>query len=109
MVAGPVVSVGSAGPPVGGIGIGMSDGGVRFEGDGGCELGSGMAGNGGAGVWVLIAFLASTRAITNATTSNSAAAATIHSHRGGFGPPGGGGGCGGWPGGGASFCPDARS
>jgi hypothetical protein len=54
-------------------------------------LGSGIAGNGGTAVWVLIASFASTSAITKATTSSTAAPAPIHNHRDDLGPPGGGG------------------
>jgi hypothetical protein len=69
----------------------MSDGDRCVDVVGVSGLGSGIAGNGGTAVWVLIASFASTSAITKATTSSTAAPAPIHNHRDDFGPPGGGG------------------
>ncbi|OCB30089.1 hypothetical protein A9X02_27050, partial [Mycobacterium malmoense] len=104
IAAGPVDSVGVGEPPVGGTGAGMRGGDVRVDGVGMVGVVSGMAGNGGTAVCVLIASFTSTRATTNATTSKTAAPATIHSQRGGgFGPRGGGAawGCS-WPDAGSS-------
>lgn len=93
--------MGGSGSLVGGIGAGMSEGDLCVDVVGVSGLGSGMAGNGGTAVCVLIASLASTSAITRATTSSTAAPAAIHSQRGDFGSPGGGampGACGSPPG-----------
>jgi hypothetical protein len=68
----------------------MRVGDLRADDVGASGLGSGIAGNGGTAVWVLIASFASARAITKATTSSTAAPAAIHNQRGDFGPPGGG-------------------
>ena len=70
----------------------MSDGDdARVDGVGVGELVSGMAGNGGTAVCVLIALFTSISAITRATASSTATPAKINNQRGDFGPPGGGG------------------
>src|ERR1700761_9703464 len=90
IAAGPVVSVGVAEAVGGGTAVG-DRGDVRVVGVVVSGLDPGMAGNGGTAVWVLIAPLASTRAITIATHSRTAAPAPIHNQRGDRGRSGGGG------------------